>query len=233
MVRINGQNPKGVDFSIMPSLECNLKCGFCMYDCSPDQCQQIQLDLLKDFLETIPDNLINSYGLYGGEPSINLSLYEKVIELLPLEKPKFIITNGAWSKDIELTKLFIEFVEKYSLMCFVSFTSQHKAYQNSFFLRRLAERKWNFEIKKDDTQRGLLPMGRNSQRNWTCTGKCNWSGFPTPTRLAVMPDGNIIFQTCDGVYPIVGNMKDPFDFKRYLEGAKWCWYYVSRKSRNE
>lgn len=229
MVQINKQDSKSIDFSIMPTLECNLRCEFCMYDCSPVKYQKIDLYDLENFLKTIPDDLINSYGLYGGEPSINILLYIKVINLLPKDKPKFIITNGSWTKDPGITWLFINFVLEYNLTCFISSTPQHKVYQDTSFLKKITKRSlWKmlkrrpsrFIIKEDDTKEKLLPMGRNKTKDWNCTKKCVWN--ESPTRFAVMPNGDIIFQSCDGVYPIVGNMNNHFNLKEYSKQIVRC-----------
>ncbi|GAF76804.1 unnamed protein product, partial [marine sediment metagenome] len=72
----------------------------------------------------------------------------------------------------------------------------------------------------------LLPMGRNATEEWNCTRRCLRD--KKPKRFAVMPNGNIIFQTCDGVYPIVGNIENPFNLEEYLEQIKRCRKYTEK-----
>ena len=79
------------DISFMPSLECNLFCSFCMYDASPWNTTWVDLAALREFIETIDFAQINSFGLYGGEPSISMALYDRVLSLLPKEIKKFVI----------------------------------------------------------------------------------------------------------------------------------------------
>lgn len=42
-----------VDFSFIPSLECNNKCWFCMYCAGPDNKLTLDLEKTKDFMETV------------------------------------------------------------------------------------------------------------------------------------------------------------------------------------
>jgi organic radical activating enzyme len=221
MVQIAGHNSAGVDFSIMPTLECNLKCSFCMYNCSSDSRQQQQIDLssLKIFLESIPIGLINSWGLYGGEPSINIPLYKEVIKLLPIDAPKFIITNGTWSEGAIDHRPLFSLVEKYNLHCFVSSTPEHKAHQNPHVIS-VVNTFDEFTIKEDDTKKNMLPMGRNKTENWGCNKRCKKD--KRPLRFAAMPSGAVIFQTCDGVYPTVGWIDEPFNIEKYLRTIPNC-----------
>lgn len=218
MVAINGKNQNGIDFSIMPTLECNLKCSFCMYDCSADSRLRIDLGKLWEFLRSIPTGLINSFGLYGGEPSINIPLYKRIIAMLPLDASLFIITNGVWSKPCDIH--FIEFVLDFNLKCFISSTPEHRMFQDTYILKSILRNYDNFIIKDDDTQKRMLPMGRNKSSVWDCAKRCLTSN--KPRRFAVMPNGDIIFQLCDGVYPVVGNIDNPFNLKKYLEQIIKC-----------
>lgn len=218
MVAINGQNQNGIDFSIMPSLECNLKCSFCMYNSSPENKQQIDLKKLVKFLNTIPNKIINSFGLYGGEPSINILLYGKVINLLPENILKFTITNGTWTKPYN--DKFPAFIKKYNLQCFISSTPEHKVFQDPFIIKVASKSLEFYTIKDDDTQGTLLPMGRNKQGEWHCTKKCLRD--KNPQRFAAKPNGDIIFQSCDGIFPVVGNINNPFNLEAYSKQITNC-----------
>ena len=217
MVTVNGKNRSGIDFSIMPTLECNLECSFCMYDCSSDTKLQIDFVKLEKFLPTIPEKAVNSWGLYGGEPSINIPLYERVLDLLPKEVPKFVITNGTWTKPFD--DQFSRFVSKYNLHCYISSTPEHLIFQDTYVLKVL-ESFDEYTIKHDDTKERMLPMGRNRTEKWDCTTKCLWN--KKPLRFAVRPSGDIIFQSCDGIYPVVGNIDNPFNLSEYLKQVSKC-----------
>lgn len=83
-----------------------------------------------------------------------------------------------------------------------------------------------------EADKNLLPMGNLlGKASVKCTVRCtNERSFPL--RIAVEPSGNIIFQSCDGVYPSIGSISDPFPMidariGKYLkEGFKEvCPYY--------
>ncbi len=212
------------DFSIIPSYECNLKCWFCMYECSPTNLKALNYESTKKFTETIDWNKVSSFGFYGGEISINLLMYQQFINLIPENIPKFTITNGAWSTDNDQTYKFIDFVYKNKLRVKISSTPEHRAYQNIEVLRSIEKfSEGDLYIKlNDDTQSKLLSMGRLSHIPFECTRKCKnlsmpMNGNEKVCRMALEPSGDIILQSCDGRYPVVGSYKSTFDqiMKRY------------------
>ncbi len=208
MVNINKKNNHLIDFSIMPTLKCNLSCSFCQYNCGPNQSKALNLWKTINFVRTINFNKINSIGFYGGEISIEKILYSYFIGLIPSGIEKFCITNGTWSDNYIKAATFVRFVKQYNLKTFISSTPEHKKFQNKDIIDRLVKRNDLFSIKDDDTKDRMLPMGRNFKEDWTCTKKCmNWN---KPHRYALMPDGNIIFQSCDGIYPYVGTYEEKF-----------------------
>jgi len=222
MVMLKGKNPNGIDFSILPTLECNLKCSFCMYDCSSDNKEQIDLEKLEDFLLTIPAGVINAYGLYGGEPSINIPLYKRVVALLPVDAVLFTITNGSWTRHTWQWVDFVHFVVNYSITCFISSTPEHTPFQDTYVLKNILRAYNCFAIKEDDTLKPMLSMGRYSghEDDPYCTVKC--VRLNGPERLAVMPNGDIIYQTCDGKFPVVGTIDEPFDLNKYSKRVQKC-----------
>lgn len=192
------------DFSIIPSLQCNLSCSFCMYNSSIVNSKTINEKILKSFISDIEWNLINSIGLYGGEPSINLKLYERIIKLLPTDIPKFTITNGSWSLNSSSTKLFLDFVLKYNLKVFVSSNYEQRCFQDNKIIKTVAD-EYGFVIKSADI---IIPMGRASKNKFECNKKCLEVLNSTDLlRLAVLPTGIIIFQNCNGIYPIIGTFQ--------------------------
>jgi len=194
------------DCSFIPSYECNLKCWFCMYDCGPDKKEVLDIDKAKYFVNRLDFDKIHMFGFYGGEISINQKLYQQFINLVPLNKPKFTITNGSWSKDKIETRKFLEFAFRNNLMIKVSRTPNHVKYQNKDVIWALNRTHlYNVYLKEnDDTQSRLLPMGRLKNRSFSCTRKCTRIPDKNLYRIAMEPNGNVIFQNCDGVYPVVG-----------------------------
>ena len=89
---------KSIDLSFMPSLQCDLTCAHCMYGSSPTNTATLDFEATKAFAETIDWDLINSCGFYGGEPGINIPMYERFMALVPGGVPKFTITDGTWSR---------------------------------------------------------------------------------------------------------------------------------------
>ena len=188
----------------MPSLQCDLSCAHCMYDSSSTNLATLDFGQTKLFIETIDWDVINSCGFYGGEPGINVPMYEQFIELIPESTPRFTITDGTWSRTKGRTDDWVAFALRNQLQVFVSSTKYHTPHQN---LRRLYEtcEAYSFIIKDDDE---IIPMGRMARDRWTCGFKCE--RFSGPVRFAIKPGGTIIFQSCDGVYPVVGTYKNSF-----------------------
>lgn len=209
MVKIAGTTGGLIDLSFMPSLRCNLHCPHCMYDAGPNKFQVINIEKLEAFTETIDWKKINSCGFYGGELSIEKPLYEEIMGLIPINIPIWIITNGTWSRNEMSYSNFLSWAYKHSVHVFVSSTPYHTKYQNVNAIKHLVENTDWVEIKTDDTKEPLLPMGRNYKEDWSCSKKCIRA--KVPYRYAVMPSGEIIYQSCDGVYPVVGNYEMPFD----------------------
>jgi hypothetical protein len=185
-----------------------------MYVSSPRSKLTLDLEKTIQFTRTIDWDKITSCGFYGGEPSINIELYQKFVDLIPSSVPKFIITNGRWSLDYKKEKgecsKFLNWCNDNRLWIKVSGTPEHKKYQNRHFLEIFYENMkrdgYNVMGLKEDDE--LHPMGRLAKEEWTCTRKC--LTHPQPTRCAIFPTGDIIMQNCDGVYPVIGNYRQHF-----------------------
>jgi hypothetical protein len=206
MVRIQGNeiDLSHVDISIMPSLECNLTCNMCMYDCSPNSKITLDIEKYKTFHQTIDWKKVTAFGFYGGEPSINTPLYDQFVNLVPQNIIKFIISNGSWSSYVESTKKFLNFCKINNLRLMVSGTPEHLKHQDRLFLEKIYKSNIiQMKLKDDDK---IHPMGRarNIIKNHKCTNKCLWQ--KQPIRFAIFPTGHIIFQNCDGVYPVIGHI---------------------------
>jgi len=194
-----------VDFSFIPSLQCDLECTFCMYGGGPVNKLELNLDHARQFLATIDWNRISSWGFYGGEISIALPLYQTFMDLIPPEIQKFTITNGSWTANPRLMDDFLSFSAKNHLRIIVSGTEEHKRYQNKEVIQFL-DGVSGIHFKGDDD---IHPMGRAAKSPWICTQKC--LTHPQPTRLAMFPGGHIILQNCDGAYPVIGSYRDAFN----------------------
>jgi len=207
-----------VDFSIIPSYKCNLSCWFCMYNASPFNTNTLNYELTKKFVETIDWNVVNSVGFYGGEISIDMQLYNKFIDLIPENKPRFTISNGSWSKNLDVCLNFIDFISNNKLRVKISCTPEHTKFQNITLLKKLQDlSNGNIFIKEhDDTKGKLLSMGRLKYRPVSCTEKCKSMSLPvvkgelSAYRIALEPNGSIILQSCDGRYPVIGNYHQTF-----------------------
>jgi hypothetical protein len=220
MVEVKVKQAKDIDFSFMPTLECNLECPHCMYDVSPENIDILNYDFTKEFVNTFDWEQINSCGFYGGEPSINLDLYKKYINLIPEEIPKFMITNGNWS--VQWTDLieFVNYIMDNNIQVFVSSSPYHIEYQNEKLLAvAIKAAKGLIQIKDEDEL--FLPMGRLAEDDWTCTKKClRWN---KPMRLALQPSGNVIYQGCDGVYPIIGTYYNQLEtLIEFIKNKRFC-----------
>jgi len=193
-----------VDLSIIPSLRCNLRCSFCMYESSRNNTRELDVEKLDAFLSTVDFSIVTNVGFYGGEPSLSPFFYSVYLGLVPTRIKKFIITNGTWSLNPTKTFYFLLFCHRYKLKVFVSSMKNHKRHQDRRLLKRLASY-GSIVLKEPDE---IHPMGRARKDNWSCTKKCLW--HEQPMRMAIFPTGDILFQNCDGVYPVIGDIHLPF-----------------------
>lgn len=198
---------KPIDFSFIPSFECNLNCSFCMYDCGPLKMDELDLDKTVTFIQTIDWDLINSVGYYGGEISINMGLYQRFIDIVPENINQWCISNGTWSKYSDFMYEFIGFLKKNKLFLVVSGTPEHKKHQDEGILN-IIEKNYPdaIRLKGDDE---IHPMGRAKIPEWSCSNKCQ--GYTNPTRLGLFPNGDILFQNCDGSYPLIQTYEESFE----------------------
>jgi organic radical activating enzyme len=204
-------NPRNFDLSFMATLRCNLRCSFCMYNSGPEVNDQLDLALLERWLRTVDPTRISSFGLYGGEPSVDLRSFGRCMVLAKKvvgDRPGFVITNGSWSTDAEKTELFIFFAQMHQLFIVVSGTPEHRKFQNRDVLETLASTYPN-AIRLKPKEENYHAMGRlEGKMPFSCSQKCmSWN---KALRIAVQPDGSILFQNCDGVYPVVGTISEPF-----------------------
>ena len=203
------QTGKPIDFSIMPSFHCNLRCWFCMYDASPDNHMELDFDKTKAFLERFDWSMINAFGFYGGEPYIEMPLYNKFIALIPENIQRFVITNGTWSINFEETQTFLHWCNKNRFHVIVSGTPEHITYQNRLFLKNLEEEfHGSLELKPADE---IHAQGRASKFDGVqhdCKFTCQRTD--RNIRLGLKPDGNIVYQNCHGEYHIIQTYNEPF-----------------------
>lgn len=195
------------DMSFMASLHCDLECSFCMYDSSPRVNDSIDLNAVSQFLYTVDFSIINAFGLYGGEPSLRMRENSSIISMLPPNKPVFVITNGTWSRSEKQRRQFLGWQARHGLHVIVSGTAEHIRHQDRLWLEEYAKSSpERFRLKKAETS--FIPMGRLGHLPTICTQKCDTDS--NPTRIAMKPNGDIIFQTCDGSYPVVGRAEEGF-----------------------
>lgn len=230
MVETN-QTGKPIDFSIMPSFRCNLNCWFCMYDCSPNGYQpELDFYKTKKFIKQFDWNMINAFGFYGGEPSINTKLYDDFIALVPDHISKFVITNGTWSVSSEYTELFLNWCARHRFHIIVSSTPEHIKFQNRNFLENLQKEIGDaLEIKKPDR---IHAQGRAKGKPGVVTD-CEFTcrRLDRNMRLGLKPDGNIVFQNCHGEYHIVQTYEHPFEgmLNRAKSLSEQCYTVVNHK----
>ncbi len=204
------QTGKPIDFSIMPSFKCNLRCWFCMYDCSPENHMELNYEKTRNFLKQFDWGMVNAFGFYGGEPSIAMPLYDKFIALVPESTNKFVISNGSWSTDYAKTDEFLQWCSRHRLYIIVSSTPEHIKHQHRLYLENLsANLKGLLELKKPDE---IHAQGRAKGSPLAITDcKLTCQRTDRNIRLGLKPDGNIVFQNCHGEYHIVQTYNEPFE----------------------
>ena len=193
------------DVSFIASFKCDLACTFCMYSSGPDVDGELDPAIAQQFINTIDLDCVNAFGLYGGEPALFLPQNTAILHMLPRHKPKFVISNGTWSCSDEQTREFMGWADEWRLRVFVSSTPQHQRAQDRAVLRALAEAD-RIVLKPAETK--FIPMGRLVHPNAQCTRLCDRD--EKPTRIALQPDGMIMFQNCDGDYPAIGTAAEGF-----------------------
>jgi hypothetical protein len=179
-----------------------------MYSSSPSVNDALDLGKVEQWLATVDMRLIASFGIYGGEVSINLEKYEEILNLLPPSKPRFCITNGTWSVEPSRALEFVQWCARHRLFVVISGTPEHRKHQNRALLETYASAYPN-AIRLKPVEEQFHPMGRlEGAFPVNCSVKCMW--WQRALRIAVQPDGTVVFQNCDGMYPIVGTIDQSF-----------------------
>lgn len=202
-------DPTQYDLSFIYTKRCNLQCSFCMYDSGPDNTQTLDIEQLAQWLGTVDMSRIASFGVCGGEPSIAMAGFGACLDLVQhLEKPHFVITNGTWSLHDQDTVDFLSWCVKYHMHIIVIGTLEHRKYQDREVLEGLAKQ-WPAAFHLKPEAENYHAMGRLAGKMpIQCNRKCmSWN---RALRIAVQPDGSIIYQNCEGVYPVIGNIREPF-----------------------
>jgi hypothetical protein len=197
MVNAKSKIEHGIDMSFIPTYKCNLSCTFCMYDCSNKNLVTIDTKWISHFLSINKHVPVRTFGIYGGEISVAYDIFEDVISLLPINIPKFTITNGTWSKKYSDTNRFLTFCEKHDLQVFVSNNKEQVIYQDLDILRELSA-SGALTIKDPDQFRS---MGRYRDTYDVCRNTC----AQAPYRFALNPYGELWRQRCSCSYPVVGD----------------------------
>jgi hypothetical protein len=183
-----------------------------MYSSGPELTETIDLYALGAWLETVDPNKIASFGIYGGEPSIETRGFGRCLILARKAigpKPCFVITNGSWSTDPKKTEDFLFFCGQHHLHVVISGTPEHRKFQDRPALEQVVSTQPDaFRLKP--LEENFHAMGRlEGKMKFSCSTKC--MSWKRAVRIAVQPDGTIIYQNCDGVYPVVGNLKEDFN----------------------
>lgn len=192
--------------SFIPSLRCNEECTFCMYKAGPKNNIQLDFNLAKYFVKTVDWEKICGWGFYGGEPFIEMDLYQQFYKLIPENIPKFIITNGLWSKSKNDTDKFLYWCANNKFRVVISScTKEHRNHQDLKIIKKLSHLE-GIHVKFKEEE--LHPMGRNFYGTVCCTEKCIW--HKQPIRIGLFPTGHVLLQNCNGVYPIISHIKEGF-----------------------
>jgi len=205
----NSDNQLMYDLSFMYTKRCDLECPFCMYSSNPRITETLDLNQLHWWLKSVRYPKIASLGAYGGEVGVDLEGWDKIFYQLPIHIPKFVITNGTWSTDPKRTDDFLDFCARWKMHVVVSGTPEHRKHQNRSVLEDLkAEQPETFTLKPKEEN--FHPMGKleGKMLGYHCSYKCMW--WNRALRICVMPEGDILFQNCDGSYPIVGTICEEF-----------------------
>jgi len=198
-----------------------------MYDSGPEVRDGISLPLVGQFLSLMNQDDVNAFGLYGGEPWLCMRENTRIIEMLPPGKPVFVITNGTWSKGSRARETFLGWARDHDLYVVVSGTAEHVRHQDRAWLEEYATAHPGDRFRLKEAEAQFISMGRLGSEPSTCRLKCETGSGPT--RIAMKPSGEIIFQTCDGQYPVIGHASEGFqliqkrlDHKVWMGCRFWC-----------
>lgn len=202
-------DPLKFDLTFMYTERCDLDCPFCMYESGPDVQGVLDLDLLEKWLRTMNYDRIASFGAYGGEVSVDYDGWTKCFEMVRREcKPHFVITNGSWSTDPDKTSEFMKWAIMNRCHIVVSGTPYHRRFQDREVLERIKSISPEHVTLKPKEENFHAMRRLEGKMKFSCSRKCMW--WSRALRLAIKPDGSIIFQNCDGVYPTVGGIWEPW-----------------------
>jgi hypothetical protein len=180
-----------------------------MYSAGPDMHDQLDLDALRRFITTW-DWRVNSVGFYGGEVTLQLAAYKSICDMLPAGLQRWMFSNGTWSAgpSERIHEVIQWTIDNRVSPIIVSGTRYHQPYQDWAVLESLA-RTWPEHIWLKADEGHYLPMGRLAGlMPFSCKRRCETDA--RPMRIAVQPDGSVIFQTCDGRYPVIGDITAGF-----------------------
>ncbi len=89
---------------IMVHNKCNATCDICSVECSPDCNNELDINLVKKFVDSCVGTSINKISITGGEPFL---IYDNLLELVKYCKQYgFIVTtvtNGFWASNYDIT----------------------------------------------------------------------------------------------------------------------------------
>jgi hypothetical protein len=187
------------DLSFMYSRECNLRCPFCMYNSGPEVKDRLSLSALYDFIQTIPMDRINS-------PSASMAANQRCSSPRTPgswagcheDKPRFMISNGYWSRDQHDATIVKWYAKHFGFKVFVSSTAAHQRVQDAEILAKICRATTPNSSRSRQRRPSSCPMGRLAGQSRSPAPSAA-TGTRRPLRLAVQPDGSVIFQTCDGV----------------------------------
>lgn len=103
--------------SLLLTMQCNFKCGHCMYNCGPNRDAEYMSDNTLSSVSVLIDRLNESevypsLNLVGGEPTLNLDrLGQIVCTASYMEADLQMTTNGWWLQDAEKTRDFFRAIQ--------------------------------------------------------------------------------------------------------------------------
>jgi MoaA/NifB/PqqE/SkfB family radical SAM enzyme len=97
------------NITIIYTLKCNIACDHCVYHCSPDKHEKLDVKRVKVILNDVFAYGITSYTLSGGEPFI---YYKEIKDILhyshSIGMDVIIGTNGFWASTYQKTKFILK-----------------------------------------------------------------------------------------------------------------------------
>jgi len=112
------------------SLRCTHECNHCLYACSPENGEDMSLEVFEKTIDIAKKNNITRLTFFGGEPFINSEIFNMLCCALKNNFDLIIATNGYFLNNDRIFKMFYEetHIYKNKIVLNIGYDEYHKKY---------------------------------------------------------------------------------------------------------